>query len=230
MRKILFDTEQEEARVATETQIRQQQERIMSGMGSPQNGTGVMPTMPTGFPPFAMHHGMMYAPGTMAPMMMMNPAMFMQAQQQPQQGATAASSGNTATLQPTMQPVMIDPYQQAAMFQSAFMANPAMMMSPMMQFQQAASQPVPQPAQPTATPPTVDVTAAQASSRTTVSAQNSATAEMNADAVVGESPNDEVGKQATAVGDTDINANDDQTQNGLSGQQGADHVDDYSEI
>lgn len=136
MRKILFDTEREEARVATESQMRQQQQQRMmgAGMASPQNGAGVLPAMASGIPPMAMHPGMMYAPG----MMMMNPALFMSAQQQ-QQGAKAASPGNAAALQPNMTPMMMDPYQQAAMFQTAFMANPAMMMNPMMQLQQAAA-------------------------------------------------------------------------------------------
>lgn len=141
MRKILFDTEREEARAATEQQLRQhqQQQRMMMGMLPPNAAGTVLPAM--SMPAAAMHPGMMaYAPGAMAPMMFINPAMFMHPpqQQQLQPAAKTNAAGAATVVQPTMQPMMMmDQYQQAAMFQ--FMANP-MLMNPFMQFQPPAQQ------------------------------------------------------------------------------------------
>lgn len=141
MRKILFDTEREEARAATEQQLRQHQQRMMMGM-VPLNAAGTaLPAMPMA--PAAMHPGMMaYAPpGAMTPMMFVNPAMFMQPPQQPQQQLGAKTNNaavGAAIVQPTMQPMMMmDQFQQAAMFQ--FMANP-MLINPFMQFQPPVQQ------------------------------------------------------------------------------------------
>jgi hypothetical protein len=129
MRKILFDTEREEARAATEQQLRQ---RTMMGMFPPNVPGTLMPM--ASIAPGTVHPGMMaYAPGPMAPMMFVNPAMFMQPTQQQAQGSKSNPSGAPNAVQPAMQPMMMmDQYQQAAMFQ--FMANP-MMMNPFMQFQ-----------------------------------------------------------------------------------------------
>lgn len=101
MRKLLFDTEREEARAAAEEHMRQQ--RIMMGL-PPDAPVG---TMPPGFP--MMPPGMQMPPGANP---MFNPAIFMAAAangMKPPGGAPGAPG--------------IDPYQQ--MFQAALMGGGA---------------------------------------------------------------------------------------------------------
>jgi hypothetical protein len=138
MRKILFDTEREEARAVTEQQLRHHQQRMMMGAVPPNVVGTVLPTMAS-IGAAAVHPGMMaYAPGAMAPMMFVNPAMFMQPPQHLQHSGAKTNSAGATAVQSTMQPMMMmDQYQQAAMFQ--FMANPVMM-NPFMQFQSPALQ------------------------------------------------------------------------------------------